>query len=735
MDKSDTLLTGVTAINAGRGLAGAIAGKMLRDLGAKVWRPMLDGPDPAELLYPAYSTLRAGEPMLDQDELADRLERADLFIEGGEDFPDHPAGPDIDTTRYPALIRLAIAGHPIEDAPASDTLAQARSGLTFEHYSNRANLMAFYPTIYGAVFQGLIGTLAALIARERGAARQEVATSIHEGALAWATTWAMAERATPAFNFTTPFDPRPLILRCADGRDIHIVMGSAGSKYHLYRILGIDDPTISPDDAGLPSRDDPPERFYGDVALIALYVARRDRDPLLAELTAAGIIAAPVLAPGECWTDAQVVHDGMVQPLPDGSAIIGPPAGILLCGGTGKPPAWSAPPASGRPLEGVRVIDFGAFTAGPLTSLALARLGADVVKVEPPTGDPCRNLIRAFMAANRGKRSIAVDMKTERGRNLAAELCASADIVVSNFRTGVSHKLGIDPASLLARHPHLIVLECPAFSSTGPRAQQVAFDPLMQALCGFEVRAGGEGNAPLWNRSFLADYGGGQIGSIMLLAGLLRRLRTGLGCALEVSLLRAAMVLQSEGIRRPDGQVEGLELLDPDQAGHSPADRLYRTADGWIAVSIRSEAAARAFAGVLGLVDLSPEWRRWRDAEASAIGSACLSWQLDDLDASLRTAGVPAARCQPHMETVTLSDRQFARRGIVEHVQTATFGKVSHVGSLFHLSAAPRPFAAAAPEIGEHDVAILSELGYDLRAIDALIRDRVVGAARAGLWS
>lgn len=741
MENKHELLHGVTVVNAARGLVGAVIGKWLADLGASVARPEGTVDRTAAQLHPAYDALRGAERLLGDGELAGAFAAADLFITGGTELPDR-AGGDADlhelAAAHPGLVTLRIdAWIPqtqTPDAPAAEILVQARSGLAYEHYPDRANLMAFQPATYGAALQGLIGALAALIARRRTGAGQEVMTSLHQGALAWVTTWAIAEHATPTFLFTTPFDPRPLILKCADGDYIHIVMGSTGSKYQLYKILGIDDPTVQPDDAGLPSKDDPPEKFYGDVELIAPYVARWRRDELAEKLASAGIVATPVQGPGECWDDPQIAHERLVTTLDDGRTIVGTPAAVTLSERVGEPARWYAPPPSGRPLEGVRVIDFGAFTAGPLASLALSRLGADVIKVEPPLGDPCRNLTRAFMAANRGKRSIAIDMKSERGLALAGELCATADAVVSNFRSGVSRKLGIDPQTLLARHPHLIVLECPAFGSTGPRAHQVAFDPLMQAFCGFEVRSGGKGNVPLWNRTFISDYAGGQLGSIALLAALDHRLRTGQGCALDVSLLRAAMSMQSDIIRLADGGFAGAEPLNAEQTGFHPAETLYPVADGWVALCIRDAEAATALASVLALPDLPPDWRGWNDRDGARIASATAARTGEDLLAACTAAGVAAEWCRPGMERETLEDATLTEAGIVEHIEVEGLGRVSHVGSMFTLSAAPRPRVARAPHIGEHDAEVLREIGYDDTAITELRAAGVVGAAAKGKW-
>ena len=137
-----------------------------------------------------------------------------------------------------------------------------------------------------------------------------------------------------------------------------------------------------------------------------------------------------------------------------------------------------------------------------------ADLGADVIKVEPVTGDPNRSIFRSYGSVNRGKRCITVDLKAPEGLKIAQQLCVAADVVTNNFRPGVSTRLGIDAKTLHALKPELIVLESAAYGSTGPKAEGAGFDMCFQALCGHDWRAGGVDNPPLWNRTSMVDFAG-----------------------------------------------------------------------------------------------------------------------------------------------------------------------------------------------------------------------------------
>lgn len=727
---SAPLLKGVVVVNAGNGFVAAIASKLLSDLGASVRRGPFEVRERALRLYPAYAALTAHEARFRDDQtLADVTSDADICIFGGEDLPGLVRDPSRAAQAAAVnskLVVLNIEGYPEGVAaagrPAIDLLVQARSGLTYEHYSARANSMTFLPSLYGAALQGVLGALAALYARGAGGKGQIVNTSLLEGALSWVTTWNVASRPDAGFRFNTPMDPRPLILKCADDSYIHIVLGSANAKYALYQELGINDPTVKPGDSGAPNRNDPPEKFYGDVDLIAPYVARRKRDELAAALNKAGIVAAAVQAPGEAWDDPQVRHDRLVVAVAGGGEMIGNP---IHCTAPGEALGAEPDVVADMPLAGVRVLDFGAFTAGPLASMLLRKLGADVIKVEPLTGDPARNLPRAFLAANKGKRSLAIDMKAPHGRELVEQLLTKADVVGSNFRTGVAAKLGIDGLGLLKRYPRMVVYEGPAFGQTGPRASEVAFDLVLQALCGFEVRAGGEGNVPIWNRTFLADYGGGTLGAIGMVAALCHRQRTGRGAVVEASLLSTAMFLQSEIVRGADGAFHGNALLNAEQSGFHPAESLYQARNGWIAISVREPDAVAGLREALG-VSLPCAISSWGADAQRAIAKAVADHDAHALVAKLDAAGVPAEVCAPAMETPTLEDADLRRLGITESAPHPTYGDVAQFGVFHRFSRSRHAAPAGAPLMGEHTEQVLAELGVGSDAISALLERGVV---------
>ena len=723
-------------VDLGLGMAAGLAAKFLAESGAQITRVELPDGDPFYDVYPAYRVWHKGaridtEAAQSPQRLNELLAKADVCIVGGEDYPGVDWRRDAQAlqAQHPRLVVLDIQGYPTASKhagrPATDLLVQARSGLSYEHYADRPLLMSFEPSNYGAALHGLCGLLGALIQRERTGRGQVASTSLYEGALAWTMLlWSEGEKPTPAFSFVMPKSPTPLIFKCADGMYVQVLLGSAGSKYQLYKILGIDDPTVKENDSGMPKPTADARNFFGDVDLLQAHVEPRQSKELLAAIWAVGLPAEPVLPPGRVWDDPQTIHNKVIARDPDGTRHVGHP----IEAHASKAPRSNSSEMPGKgPLSGLRVVDFGAFVAGPYTSILLADLGADVIKVEAMTGDPNRGIFRSYGSVNRGKRAIKLDMKTPAGREIAQRLCASSDVITSNFRPGVSTRLGIDAKTLHAMNPSLIILESAAYGTSGPRAAGAGFDMCFQALCGHDYRAGGVDNPPLWNRTSMVDYAGGLLGAIATLRHLYRRQRTGEGAELGAGLMNTAIYLLSELIQRPDGTFAGAPLLNREQTGYHPAEQMYRAADGWFAIAARSASAARRLVEVLGLSGIVKQPRaQWGDNESRAIAGAVKTRTVAELTAALEQAGVWAEPCRHDVEHETLNDPQLIAQGTVYRSVHPQFGEVKQVGPLFRFSAAPNSAQGHSALPGEHTRAVLSGLGYSPAEIDSFYERKIV---------
>lgn len=719
-------LAGIKVVDLASGLGPALTARLLAGLGANVQRFEPAEGDPFRDIYPGYSSLHADADCLLADTVDDAaihaaLAKSHLVLVGGEDFPgfEWRASAETIAGAHPQLVILDFSGYPDDPKrPAVDVLVQASSGICYEHYTDRPLRAGYEAASYGAALQGLVAALGALYA----GAGQIVRATYYEGALTWAVPfWSTASEPKSNFKFVLPKDPVPLIFECRDGKFIHFVMGSAGAKPKVYEALGIDASHIDPNDSGQPTGAGDPRKIFGDIDLLAAHAIKIDSGDLLASLQRSGVAAELVMAPGEAWSDAQVVHAGLTEKLPDGAERVALPiAGEIA-------PRRAAPVMPARegemPLSGLRVLDFGSFVGGPYGPQCLADLGADVIKVEPLGGEANRMIFKSYVGTNRGKRSIALDMKSKAGREIIGRLIATSQIVTSNFRPGVTKRLGIDPEAIHAADPNKIVLEVSGYGRSGPKGPLAGWDMVIQALCGLEHRGGGEGNMPLWARSTMVDYATGLLDAVAVLAALIACRDGSGGADLETSLLASGLFLQAELIRKHDGSFHGAPMLNHAQTGFHPSECFYQAMDGWIAVAARSDDMARRFGLALDL-DLPPR-ADWRDAEEAAIADRIATRTAADWLARLAEADVWAEPCVRHGDAF-LDDSSVKPRAAVIEIEGTPHGRLRQIGPLFRLSGgecgAPPILAMA----GEHTHELLSELGYEADEISALIQAGVI---------
>ena len=390
------------------------------------------------------------------------------------------------------------------------------------------------------------------------------------------------------------------------------------------------------------------------------------------------------------------------------------------------------------PLEGIRVIDFGQYLAGPFGPMLLADLGAEVIKVEPTRGDAMRTLVvGSFMGCQRGKRDIAIDLKQPEGLRLALELVETADIVHHNMTLGTADRLGLGYNHCRAVRPDLLYCNTFMYGAVGPLAHLGGIDPLGQAAAGLEWEQGpvAEGNPPLWYR-----YGHGDVAAAIpsvtaLLIALYHRNRTGEGQFMWASIFHGTMLYTADSWLAADGTPSPRPTLDREQLGLDALYRLYETQDGWLQLAAVREEHWPGLCKALRRTDLlgdarfaTPTSRAEHRAELTELlaeaflGDLATNWRR-----VLRNAGVPAEVSVDTCDGETiLFDDELVRLGLVTEYDHALLGRIRQFGNLITFSDTPGRQDRPTPMVGEHTREILGELGYDEAAIDGFQKRGVV---------
>ena len=369
------------------------------------------------------------------------------------------------------------------------------------------------------------------------------------------------------------------------------------------------------------------------------------------------------------------------------------------------------------PLAGIRVVDLSRALAGPYATMMLADAGAEVLKVEPPSGDDSRGWLpfvdrdgvresAYFLAANRGKRSVRLDLKTEDGARAFRELCAAADVLVENYRPGLMDRLGLGLDTLRAANPRLVTLSITGFGSGGPDGHRPGFDQIVQAEAGLMSLTGTPDGEPTRVGLPIADLLAGMFGAFGVTAALRERETTGRGRAVETSLLAAVV-----GVHAFHGAGWLAAGVEPVRTGNRHPSiapyGVYPCADASIVVAVGSESLWRRFAAVVGLdpdrPDIATNGVRVRNVQAleAEITEVLRTRQAEDVLADLGAAGVPAGRIRTLPEVYAWE--QVRHLGLVHELDHPTLGPVSVPGAALRFDGVPAVSTLAPPGLGQHE--------------------------------
>jgi crotonobetainyl-CoA:carnitine CoA-transferase CaiB-like acyl-CoA transferase len=408
------------------------------------------------------------------------------------------------------------------------------------------------------------------------------------------------------------------------------------------------------------------------------------------------------------------------------------------------------------PFDGVTVVEFGQFVVVPFCSQMMADGGAQVIKVEPPSGDSYRSWpdqladgeTRQFLIKNRGKQSLALDLSHPRAHEVVQALVEAADVVLVNLSPAAVARRGLDYDSLAAINPKVIYGSVTAYGQVGPEAQLPGMDVVVQARSGLLSSLGAEQDGvPLHSEVQVADYSTAMLLFGGIASALYVRERTGKGQRVDVSLLGGALAIQNNSLghvhdrdvwrvefaqdRLPKLRQSGASRFEienerramrPDPPSHTAHYRIFRTADGFLAVGAGSPGARRRLAVA---TELDPEVA---EAEPDRFGqqleSALLGRGSDEWAERLLAAEVPVAKVR-HVEEL-LFDAHAEEEGLVRDFDHPVVGRYRGLGAPIRMSATPLRADRPSPSFAAHTVDILTRAGFSTSAVDSLVADGAV---------
>ena len=395
------------------------------------------------------------------------------------------------------------------------------------------------------------------------------------------------------------------------------------------------------------------------------------------------------------------------------------------------------------PLSGVRVLDLTGVVSGPFATMFLADQGADVLKIEPIGGDITRRSRAAvgktnefsalFISSNRGKRSLALDIKHDSGREILTQLASQADVLVQNFRPGAMERLGLGPEQLRQRHPRLIYVSISGVGDSGPYVKKRVYDPIIQGLSGFcDIQSQPQTNRPQMIRTIVCDKTTAVFTAQAVCAALYAREKTGQGDHIQVAMLDTMIAYLW-----PEGMMQ-YTVVGTEETAADPNDRpdlVFKTSDGYITAGTISDSEWQGFCKASGDPELARDPRFATPSARSVNATARINkmaeyiaqhttaeW-LERLDA----ADVPCAPILRRGEII--HNEQVVARDIITEFDQPMVGRVLQPKPAARFEVNEAAIGGPAPRVGEHSHEVLRELGYSDGAIDRMIADKAVRVA------
>lgn len=740
-----TAYQGLRIVDFSQGVAGPMAAMLLGDFGAEVVK--VEPPDGDRLKdHPGYLAWNRNKQVVTLDLATPAGMTAALGLIEGADVAIFDAAPGrleaqgLDAAPFkqthPGLIHAWMPPYGTQgrwsQLPPHHNLLAGLTATAFRQGAYADQPIHFVlPLIwYGQAVMGAAAIGAALFERSRSGLGQAVTVSGLHGASEVAGGARMLDAEPLPRGIPPGSNPRYRLYQCADGE--WFFLGTLFTNFYrkAFETLGLADAFEALELDQLAARD-----------LLVEMFALRTRDEWLEALRANDVPCAPVRS-REAWFAGDAVAEGglrkvFAHPQLGEVAIPGPPAYLsatpasirALPQAVSSLPVWApravspGPVTSAAPLTGVRVLNLGTVIAGAYAGNLLSSLGAEVIKIEPPEGDPFRSDGPGFVAFNRGVRGLGLNLRQPGARDLFLDLARRADVVIDNYRMGVRVRLGIDYQALKAVNPRIISCSINAYGDKGPRAALPGFDPLMQAEGGMMAAQGGEGD-PILHTIAVNDVATAGVVTASVIAALNARQRSGEGQEIRTSLMAQSLLFQlGEMVSydgRPENEVGGVDCL-----GTRALCRYYACADHWIGLACDTTEEAETLGRILGVAMGPQALTEPRDGHlASRLEAALAGRGRDEVLEALLTAGVavaPVLRSAEAFEDTWLQENAFLDRWnhprlgpMITPRGYATFARTP--GALFNPT----------PDIGEHSAQVLADWGISPDRVAALMASGAV---------
>ena len=742
-------LDGIRVLDLSTGIAGPLAGMLLADFGADVIKVEPPGGDPGRAL-PGFAVWNRNKRSIvidvetdsGRDRLKDFLVGADVLILNHGDLAEL-------SERYQRLVVLHMPPYAPERTPwaggaESHPLLSAFGGAARRQSSfDGGPIDLVYPFPLYVQGHWAAGTaVAALIERLRSGVGQVVTVSgMHGVMLSCVGQLNIVPGQQPLPTNVGPGGRHPCYTTYQAGDGLWLFMAALTPKFqaNAFKVLGVGDIFADERIRGVPARMLLPENRGWIRQLLADAFRTRTRNEWLAALEQGDCPAGPICERDD-WLDHQQVCANNVRVEledPERGHVVMPGVHLVLTETPGEvrapaptlgqhdslvrpwPPQPVAQPLQHRsdrgPLAGYKILNLGTILAGPYAGALLAEMGADVIKVEAPVGDPFRETGFVY---NRGQRGLAIDLSSDAAREAFYAVVRNADVILDNSRLGVLHRLKIDYDSVKRVKSDIVTLSVNGFGEAGPLASKPGFDPVLQAMSGMMNAQGGDCDPVLFTIP-INDIAAATVSVLGICLGVFHRERCGVGQRMWTSLLGCSAMMQSGELVRFEGRRPAVRG-GRDFNGTSACDRYYQLKDGWLRLQARDAAALRD----CGLVHSDgTDDSRLTQVLAEKFASLC----VDEAVHLLTDAGIACVAARLPGDLPEDPDLKKLEMFTTLHMQDGSPFYTTGRYARFSRTQESRIFTA--PGVGEHSSEVLTESGVDADEIRALID---AGSVRQG---